>query len=106
MRRVPASMLKRLERVEQVRSERRPYAAFPPIMGYDEWEAVAVVSQEALVSDTREDMYIVQPVEQPRQENTQADHERAYREYQKQVNAGAREYLEHKRQQVRGTVAR
>lgn len=106
MRRVSASMLKRLERIEQMRSERRPYAAFPPIMGHAEWEAVAVVMQEALMSDTHKDMYIVQPAEQPQQENTQADHEREYQEHKKRVDAGAREYLEHKRQRVRGTVAR
>lgn len=54
MRRVPAGLLKRLERVEQARSVFRPYAAFPPILPLDEWETLAVASQERLVFLTRE----------------------------------------------------
>lgn len=105
MRRVPAGLLKRLERVEQARSVTRPRAAFPPIMGADEWEAEAVASQERLVFLTREfiDREQVQ-VEQP-QENTQAEHERLYREHKNRVEAGPREYLEHKRQQVKRATA-
>lgn len=105
MRRVPAGLLKRLERVEQARGACRPYAAFPPILPLDEWEVLAVASQEQLVFLTREHIDIEPVLPQPQQENTQADHERAYREYKKQVDAGPREYLEHKRQQVRRTTA-
>lgn len=105
MRRLPETLLKRLERVEQAHSTRRPYAAFPLIMGIDEWEAEAVASQERLVFLTREfiDREQVQ-VEQP-QENTQAEHERLYREHKKRVEAGSREYLEHKQQQVKRATA-
>lgn len=54
MRRVPAGLLKRLGRVEQARNVCRPHAAFPPILPLDEWEALAVASQEQLVFLTRE----------------------------------------------------
>lgn len=54
MRRVPASLMKRLERVEQTRSTKRPRGGWPPIMSVAEWSALAVVSQERLVFDTRE----------------------------------------------------
>lgn len=54
MRRVPAGLLKRLERVEQMRGACRPYAAFPPILPLDEWEALAVASQQKLLEGTRE----------------------------------------------------
>lgn len=41
-------------------------------------------------------------VEQPsQQENTQAEHERFYQEHKRQLEAGQREYLKHKREQVR-----
>lgn len=105
MRRVPTGLLKRLERVEQARSVCRPRAAFPPILPLDEWEAEAVASQERLVFLTREHIEIEPELPQPQQENTQADHERAYREHKKQVDAGPREYLEHKRQQVKRATA-
>ena len=101
MRRVPAGLLKRLERVEQARSVCRPRAAFPPIMGVDEWEAEAVASQERLVFLTREFIDREQVQVEQLQENTQAEHERLYREHKKQIEAGPREYLEHKRQLAR-----
>ncbi|RYF47203.1 MAG: hypothetical protein EOO38_12615 [Cytophagaceae bacterium] len=50
---VSVATLKRLERIEQSRSTVRPYARFPPILGLDEWEALAVPSQEALRNATR-----------------------------------------------------
>lgn len=106
MRRMPATLLKRLERVEQAHSTRRPRAAFPPIMGLDEWEALAVASQEQLVFLTREHM---DPVSEPSQEQTaaerQAEHHAANREQAERYRAGAREYLEHQRQRVKRTTA-
>lgn len=50
---VSLATLKRLERIEQSRSTVRPYAKFPPILGVDEWEALAGPSQEALRNATR-----------------------------------------------------
>lgn len=103
MRRVPASLLKRLERVEQTRSTSRPRGGWPPICyDLDEWEAQAVASQAELVFLTRE--YIDrEPVQEcPQQQvNTQAEHERLYQAYKKQVEAGPREYLKHKQEQVK-----
>lgn len=106
MRRVPAGLLKRLERVEQARSVCRPYAAFPPILPLDEWEAEAVASQDRLVFLTLEHIDIEPEPPQPQQVSTQADHEQAYQEHKKQVDAGAREYLEHKRQQIKRAAVR
>lgn len=103
MRRVPAGLFKRLARVEQVRNVKRPRAIFPPIMAIDEWEAVAVASQNELANLTQELIKIERAPSLPQlaqQENTQAEHERLYREHRKQVEAGPRDYLEHKRQQV------
>jgi hypothetical protein len=51
---VSLATLKRLERIEQSRSTVRPYARFPPVLGLDEWEALAVPSQEALRDATRD----------------------------------------------------
>lgn len=59
MRRVPAALLKRLERVEQKRSTCRPRANFPPIIyDCDEWSILAVDSQVKLVFDTREHLHV------------------------------------------------
>lgn len=59
MRRVPATLLKRLERVEQTRSTKRPRAAFPPIIyDCDEWSVLAEASQERLVFETREHLHV------------------------------------------------
>lgn len=107
MRRVPAGLLKRLDRVEQARSVCRPYAAFPPILPLDEWEALAVASQEQLVFLTREHIDI-EP-EQREQEQTaaerQAEHHAASREQAARYRAGAREYLEQKEQQAKRATA-
>jgi hypothetical protein len=51
--RVSIATLKRIERIEQSRSTVRPYAKFPPILKMEEWEALAVPSQEALRDATR-----------------------------------------------------
>lgn len=55
MRRVPSSLMKRLERVEQTRSTKRPRGGWPPVIrDIAEWSSLAVASQEKLVFDTRE----------------------------------------------------
>lgn len=106
MRRVPSALLKRMEKVEQSRSKQRPCGGWPPIIyDIDEWSALAVVSQERLVFETREYLHTPEQAYTPPQENTQAEHERLYREYKKRVDAGAREYLNHKREQVNQATA-
>lgn len=106
MRRLPEMLLKRLERVEQARSVTRPRAAFPPIMGLDEWEAEAVASQEQLVFLTREHMDVEQDLSQEQTAaERQAEHHAANREQAERYRAGAREYLEHQRQRVKRATA-
>ncbi len=38
------------------------------------------------------------------QENTQAEHERLYRDHKKQLDVGQRDYLKHKREQAESTT--
>ncbi|EJC63251.1 hypothetical protein QWA_06570 [Alcaligenes faecalis subsp. faecalis NCIB 8687] len=108
MRRVPAGLLKRLERVEQARSVTRPRAAFPPIMGADEWEAEAVASQERLVFLTREHLYVEpEPSQEQSAADRQAEHHAANREQAERYRTGPREYLEHEQERIRqATVIR
>ena len=51
------SFEKRLAKVETHRKNKattiKLVAAFPPILSYDEWEAVAVPHQQQLVDDTK-----------------------------------------------------
>ena len=51
---VSITTLKRLARIEQLRGSKRPRAAFPPLLGLDEWEAEAMATQEALLIFTRD----------------------------------------------------
>ena len=106
MRRLPAALLKRLERVEAMQGAGRPYAAFPPILAHDEWEALAVVSQENLVFLTREFIEVEPLQPEPEPDTKQADHREAYRKHQEQIDAGASEYLKRKRQQVQRLTTR
>lgn len=105
MRRDPAGLLKRLERVEQARNVCRPYAEFPPILPLDEWEALAVASQEQLMFLTREHIDIEPEQREQQQVNTQAEHFAACREQATRHRAGAREYLEQKEQQAKRATA-
>lgn len=58
MRRLTATTLRRLAALEQQRSAQKPMAAWPPILPLDEWERLAVASQEKLVADTREYLHV------------------------------------------------
>ena len=51
--RVNLTTLRRLASLEQRRSAKRTIGAWPCILGYDEWEALALPHQERLCSDTR-----------------------------------------------------
>lgn len=48
---------RRLAKVETIKKNKatavKSVAAFPPILSYDEWEAIAVSHKQKLVDDTR-----------------------------------------------------
>lgn len=46
-------MFTRLRKLEQTKAASRRVAHWPHIMGLDEWEAIAVPSQEKLCAETR-----------------------------------------------------
>ena len=58
MKRLAATTQRRLAALEQQRSAQKPMASWPPILELDEWERLAVTSQEKLVADTREYLYV------------------------------------------------
>lgn len=51
--RVSLTTLKRLAVVERGRAAVRTLGAWPVVLGWDEWEALAMTHQEKLCSDTR-----------------------------------------------------
>jgi hypothetical protein len=54
--RVPASLLKRLDALDAVEASVGPgFLLVPPIMGLDEWEALAMPMQRAAFEAARED---------------------------------------------------
>lgn len=53
MNKLPASILRRLQRIEQS-SINRQTNNFPPLLPIDQWEAQAMTTQEQLLHDTRE----------------------------------------------------
>lgn len=57
--RVSVTTLKRLDALERGRNAVRTLGAWPAILGWDEWEALAMVHQEKLCSDTRGDAPVV-----------------------------------------------
>jgi hypothetical protein len=57
--RVSVTTLKRLTALERGKNAVRTLGAWPAILGWDEWEALAMVHQEKLCSDTREDAPVV-----------------------------------------------
>ncbi|MEJ2031662.1 MAG: hypothetical protein P8Y63_01170 [Deltaproteobacteria bacterium] len=102
MRRMPVGLLRRIEALEKARNPNR-YADFPPIMGLDEWEALAVASQAELVFLTQEHLEQPEAVAEP-VVNTQAEHHRYNREEDRQRKESPRDYLKHKEEQVRRTT--
>lgn len=57
--RVSVTTLKRVTALERGKNAVRTLGAWPAILGWDEWEAPAMVHQEKLCSDTREDAPVV-----------------------------------------------
>lgn len=57
--RVSVTTLKRLAALERGKNAVRTLGAWPAILGWDEWEALAMAHQEKLCSDTREDAPVV-----------------------------------------------
>lgn len=57
MAKVSKEFLKRLDRIEEVRKNKAFTAlsvdAFPSILSYDEWEAIAMPQQQQLVEETK-----------------------------------------------------
>jgi hypothetical protein len=53
---VPSSILKRLEGLEQARGTEKTIGLWPPLMSLDEWEKIAMASQEKLCADARDCM--------------------------------------------------
>lgn len=45
--------MQRLARLEKSRNVLRCVGGWPPILPHDEWEAIAIASQEKLIADTR-----------------------------------------------------
>lgn len=75
----------------------------PRILSCDEWEAVAVPMQDALMAASYEDRARPEQavVTKVRPTNAQADHDAANRAMGEQRRQGGRPYLEHKERQVR-----
>lgn len=57
--RVSVTTLKRLAALERGKNAVRTLGAWPAILGWDEWEALAMVHQEKLCSDTRGNEIVV-----------------------------------------------
>lgn len=57
--RVGLTTLKRLNVLERGTAVVRRLGAWPSILGWDEWEALAMAHQEGLCSDTRGDAFLV-----------------------------------------------
>lgn len=55
--------MQRLARLEQSRSRMRPCGAWPPILPHNEWEVLAIASQETLIAETRDYLDEKYPVE-------------------------------------------
>lgn len=55
--RASSAMFARVRKLEQVRGANRPATHWPPILGLDEWEAIAVPSQERLRLDAASPLY-------------------------------------------------
>lgn len=53
--RIPASTLKRLEALEQVRGQRKVVALFPELMPVDEWGELAYRMQTVLKDNIKKD---------------------------------------------------
>jgi hypothetical protein len=52
--RVSKATMKRLARLEQTRNVLRCVGGWGPILDHDEWETLAVATQEKLIADTRD----------------------------------------------------
>ena len=75
--------------------------SWPSIIGVDEWEAIAVSSQQNLVDSSYEDRADRSPTVTTPEPDRQAEHQEAYRKYHEQTKLGSLDYVRHKEAQIK-----
>lgn len=113
--RVSKATMKRLARLEQSRNVLRCVGGWGPILPHDEWEALAVATQEKLIADTRDYLGVRYPDDADTQK-AQAQAKRAYEQAEEiraankaagdHYRAGATEYLRAQAEKVRRATVR